>query len=71
AIGYPVIMRSAYALGGKGSGFATKPAELEELATKAFMFAPQILVEESLKGWKEVEYEVVRDKKKDCFLSLF
>jgi len=60
-IGYPVIIRAAYALGGLGSGFADNDRELEELASGAFASSPQILVEKSLKGWKEVEYEVMRD----------
>ena len=61
-LGYPVIIRAAYALGGLGSGFCDDPDQLRALATKAFSFSPQILVEKSLKGWKEVEYEVVRDR---------
>jgi len=65
-LGFPVIIRAAYALGGQGSGFATGPDELETLATRAFSYTNQILVEESLKGWKEVEYEVVRDKYDNC-----
>ena len=60
-IGFPVIVRAAFVLGGGGSGFAENEKEFEKLAEKAFAFSPQILVEESLKGWKEVEYEVVRD----------
>lgn len=60
-IGFPLIIRAAFALGGKGSGFADNKAELEDLAQKAFANSSQILVEESLKGWKEIEYEVVRD----------
>ena len=62
-IGYPVIVRAAFTLGGGGSGFATCDEEFAPLIQKAFSFSPQILVEESLKGWKEVEYEVVRDAK--------
>lgn len=62
-IGYPVIVRAAFTLGGGGSGFANNDEEFERLIKKAFSFSPQILVEESLKGWKEVEYEVVRDAK--------
>ena len=62
-LGYPVIVRAAFTLGGGGSGFATNDEEFEALIAKAFSFSPQILVEESLKGWKEVEYEVVRDAK--------
>ena len=60
-IGYPIIVRSAYALGGLGSGFANNAGELANLASKSLTLAPQILVEKSLKGWKELEYEVVRD----------
>ncbi|MCJ1359089.1 MAG: carbamoyl-phosphate synthase (glutamine-hydrolyzing) cpa2 [Icmadophila ericetorum] len=60
-IGYPIIVRSAYALGGLGSGFANNPTELENLSSRSLTLSPQILVEKSLKGWKEVEYEVVRD----------
>jgi len=65
-IGFPVIVRSAYALGGLGSGFANNEAELRHLATKSLSLAPQILVERSMKGWKEVEYEVVRDAENNC-----
>jgi carbamoyl-phosphate synthase large subunit len=65
-LGYPVIIRSAYALGGLGSGFCDNRDELEKLATKSLTMAPQILVEKSLKGWKEVEYEVVRDRFDNC-----
>lgn len=65
-LGYPVIIRAAYTLGGQGSGFAGDPDELQQLARKAFSYTNQILVEESLKGWKEVEYEVVRDKYDNC-----
>lgn len=61
-LGYPVILRAAYALGGLGSGFCDNEEELNKLAEKAFSFSPQVLVEKSLKGWKEVEYEVVRDR---------
>ena len=60
-LGYPVILRAAYALGGLGSGFCDNEEELNKLAEKAFSFSPQVLVEKSLKGWKEIEYEVVRD----------
>ena len=60
-IGYPIIVRSAYALGGLGSGFANNPTELRNLSSRSLTLSPQILVEKSLKGWKEVEYEVVRD----------
>jgi len=65
-LGYPVIIRAAYALGGLGSGFCDNEAELDILAEKAFSFSPQVLVEKSLKGWKEVEYEVVRDRFDNC-----
>lgn len=65
-IGFPLIIRAAYTLGGLGSGFCANQEELEELASKAFSYSPQILVEESLKGWKEVEYEVVRDRYDNC-----
>jgi carbamoyl-phosphate synthase large subunit len=65
-LGYPVILRAAYALGGLGSGFCDNEDELNVLAEKAFSFSPQILVEKSLKGWKEVEYEVVRDRFDNC-----
>ena len=65
-LGYPVIIRSAYALGGLGSGFCDNEEELNRLAEKAFSFSPQILVEKSLKGWKEIEYEVVRDRYDNC-----
>ncbi len=65
-LGYPVIIRAAYTLGGLGSGFCDNDAELEQLAAKAFTYSPQILVEKSLKGWKEVEYEVVRDRFDNC-----
>jgi len=65
-VGYPIIVRAAFVLGGKGSGFCNNDKELRELATNAFAYAPQILIEESLKGWKEVEYEVVRDCYDNC-----
>ena len=65
-LGYPVIIRAAYALGGLGSGFCDNEVELNVLAEKAFSFSPQVLVEKSLKGWKEVEYEVVRDRYDNC-----
>ncbi len=65
-LGYPVIIRAAYALGGLGSGFCDNEAELETIGNKALSFSPQILVEKSLKGWKEVEYEVVRDRYDNC-----
>ena len=66
ALGYPVILRAAYALGGLGSGFCDNEEELDKLAEKAFAFSPQVLVEKSLKGWKEIEYEVVRDRYDNC-----
>ena len=65
-LGYPVILRAAYALGGLGSGFCDNEEELNRLAEKAFAFSPQVLVEKSLKGWKEIEYEVVRDRYDNC-----
>ena len=65
-LGFPIIIRAAYTLGGQGSGFASDAGELKTLASKAFSYTNQILVEESLKGWKEVEYEVVRDKYDNC-----
>ena len=65
-LGYPVIVRAAYALGGLGSGFCDNEEELNTLVEKAFSFSPQVLVEKSLKGWKEVEYEVVRDRFDNC-----
>ena len=65
-LGYPIIVRAAYALGGMGSGFCNNDEELKGLAANAFSFSSQILVEESLKGWKEIEYEVVRDKYDNC-----
>lgn len=66
SIGYPVIVRAAYALGGLGSGFASNEAELQELCGKAFAISPQVLIERSMKGWKEIEYEVVRDCRNNC-----
>lgn len=66
-IGYPVMIRSAYALGGLGSGICPNEAAFVELAESAFTFSPQILVEESLKGWKEIEFEVIRDANDHCF----
>ena len=66
ALGYPVIVRAAYALGGLGSGFCDNEEELNVLVEKAFSFSPQVLVEKSLRGWKEVEYEVVRDRFDNC-----
>ncbi len=65
-LGYPVILRAAFALGGLGSGFCDNEEELNKLAEKAFSFSPQVLVEKSLKGWKEIEYEVVRDRYDNC-----
>ncbi len=65
-LGYPVIIRAAYALGGLGSGFADNEEELVTICEKAFAFSPQVLVEKSLKGWKEIEYEVVRDRYDNC-----
>ncbi len=65
-LGYPVIIRAAYTLGGLGSGFCDNDEELDVLASKALTYSPQILVEKSLKGWKEVEYEVVRDRYDNC-----
>ena len=65
-LGYPVIVRAAYALGGLGSGFCNNDSELKKLTAKAFTFSPQVLVEKSLKGWKEIEYEVVRDRFDNC-----
>ena len=65
-LGYPVIIRAAYALGGMGSGFCDNEEELNALCERAFSFSPQVLVEKSLKGWKEIEYEVVRDKYDNC-----
>ncbi len=65
-LGYPVIVRAAYALGGLGSGFCDNEGELRLLCEKAFSFSPQVLIEKSLKGWKEIEYEVVRDRFDNC-----
>ncbi|MDR1783106.1 MAG: carbamoyl-phosphate synthase (glutamine-hydrolyzing) large subunit [Dysgonamonadaceae bacterium] len=65
-LGYPIIVRAAYALGGMGSGFCNNPDELALLADKAFNYSNQLLIEKSLKGWKEIEYEVVRDKYDNC-----
>lgn len=65
-VGYPIIVRSAFALGGLGSGFANNAQELHELASQSLTLSPQILVEKSLRGWKEVEYEVVRDAQDNC-----
>lgn len=66
SIGYPVIIRAAFTLGGRGSGFCTSKLELLKKAGAAFAYSPQVLVEESLKGWKEIEYEVVRDANNNC-----
>ncbi len=66
-IGYPIMIRSAYALGGLGSGVCKTEDEFKEIAESAFTFAPQVLVEESLKGWKEIEFEVIRDANDHCF----
>ena len=66
-IGYPVMIRSAYALGGQGSGVCKTEEEFREIAESAFTFAPQVLVEESLKGWKEIEFECIRDAADRCF----
>jgi carbamoyl-phosphate synthase large subunit len=65
-LGYPVIVRAAYALGGLGSGFCDNDEELTTVVAKAFSYSPQVLIEKSLKGWKEIEYEVVRDKYDNC-----
>ena len=65
-LGYPIIIRAAYALGGLGSGFCDNEEELNKISEKAFSFSPQVLVEKSLKGWKEIEYEVVRDRYDNC-----
>lgn len=65
-LGYPIIVRAAYALGGLGSGFCDNEEELNALCEKAFAFSPQVLIEKSLKGWKEIEYEVVRDRFDNC-----
>lgn len=65
-IGFPMILRAAFTLGGRGSGFCNNFDELKEMAKSAFAYSPQIIVEESLKGWKEIEYEVVRDKNNNC-----
>ena len=66
SLGYPVILRAAYALGGLGSGFADNKNELDKVAEKAFSYSSQVLVEKSLRGWKEIEYEVVRDRYDNC-----
>lgn len=65
-IGYPVILRSAFTLGGLGSGFANNPDELRDLSAKSLSLSPQVLIERSMKGWKELEYEVVRDGADVC-----
>ena len=65
-LGYPIIVRAAYSLGGLGSGFCNNPEELKQLAEKAFAYSDQLLIEKSLKGWKEIEYEVVRDQFDNC-----
>lgn len=65
-IKFPVIVRAAYALGGLGSGFANNEEELVDLCNKAFAASPQVLIEKSMKGWKEIEYEVVRDCRDNC-----
>jgi len=65
-IGYPIIIRAAFTLGGKGSGFANNKTQLKKMLGSAFAYSPQVLVEENLKGWKEIEYEVVRDKSDNC-----
>lgn len=65
-IGYPIIVRSAFALGGLGSGFADTPEQLRQLAASSLSMSPQILVEKSMRGWKEIEYEVVRDADDNC-----
>ena len=65
-LGYPIIVRSAYSLGGLGSGFCNNPEELKQLAEKGFSYSNQLLIEKSLKGWKEIEYEVVRDQYDNC-----
>ena len=65
-LGYPIILRAAYSLGGLGSGFCNNPQELKQLAEKAFAYSDQLLIEKSLKGWKEIEYEVVRDQYNNC-----
>lgn len=65
-LGYPILVRTAYALGGLGSGFAHTEESLKKLVTKALAKSPQVLLDKSLKGWKEVEYEVVRDAYDNC-----
>ena len=68
-IGYPVLVRAAFALGGLGSGFATNETELDGLCTKAFINSPQVIIDECLRGWKELEYEVVRDSRDNCLVT--
>lgn len=68
-IGYPVILRSAFTLGGLGSGFANNPDELRDLSAKSLSLSPQVLIERSMKGWKELEYEVVRDGADVCNIA--
>lgn len=71
-LGYPILVRTAYALGGLGSGFAHTEESLKKLVTKALAKSPQVLLDKSLKGWKEVEYEVVRDAYDNCItVSIF
>ena len=70
-LGYPVLIRAAFALGGLGSGFADNEEELVNLATSAFSHTSQVLIDKSLKGWKEVEYEVVRDAYDNCITVSF
>jgi len=65
-VGYPLIVRAAYALGGLGSGFCSNETELVSLCKKCFSVSPQVLIEKSMKGWKEIEYEVVRDIHDNC-----
>lgn len=69
-IGYPVILRSAFTLGGLGSGFANNPDELRDLSAKSLSLSPQVLIERSMKGWKELEYEVVRDGADVSYISV-
>lgn len=69
-IGYPVILRAAFTLGGLGSGFADNPDELRDLAAKGLSLSPQVLIERSMKGWKELEYEVLRDGADVCSFVL-
>ncbi len=69
-IGFPLIMRAGFALGGKGSGFCENSRDFEKMVTEAFAFSPQVLIEEDLRGWKEIEYEVVRDNADNCITVL-